>query len=136
MSKLVNNFVYLALKEKKLEIFEGHFKRNYIHIQDVSDVFIFSINAFEKMKSNIYNFGLEDANLSKLELANKIKTHLKDLKIVQDDKRKDPDKRNYIVSNQKILSTGFKTSWSLDRGILELMKGIKSINNPNLFVNV
>ncbi len=133
---LVNNFVYLALKEKKLEIFEGHFKRNYIHIQDVSDVFIFSINAFDKMKSNIYNFGLEDANLSKLELANKIKTHLKDLKIVQDDKRKDPDKRNYIVSNQKILSTGFKTSWSLDRGILELMKGIKSINNPNLFVNV
>ena len=133
---LVNNFVYLALKEKKLDIFEGHFKRNYIHIQDVSNVFIFSLTNFDKLKSNIYNFGLEDANLSKLELANKIKTHIKDLIILQDDQRKDPDKRNYIVSNQKILNTGFRTSWSLDRGIVELIKGIRSISDPKLFVNV
>lgn len=132
---LVNNFVYLALKEKKLSIFEGHFKRNYIHIQDVADVFIFALENFEKMKSNIFNFGLEDANLSKLELAKKIKKHLPNLEILEDKVRKDPDKRNYIVSNQKILKTGFKMKWTLDMGIVELIKGIRSINNPSHFVN-
>lgn len=132
---LVNNFVYLALKEKKLSIFEGHFKRNYIHIQDVADVFLFSLKNFHNMKSNIYNFGLEDANLSKLELAKKIKEHINELEIIEDNIRKDPDKRNYIVSNQKILKTGYLMKWSLDKGIKELIKGIKPINNPDNFVN-
>ncbi len=132
---LVNNFVYLALKEKKLSIFEGHFKRNYIHIQDVADVFLFSLKNFHNMKSNIYNFGLEDANLSKLELAKKIKGHINEVEIIEDNIRKDPDKRNYIVSNQKILKTGYLMKWSLDKGIKELIKGIKPINNPDNFVN-
>ena len=132
---LVNNFVYLALKEKKLSIFEGHFKRNYIHIQDVADVFFFALENFQKMKSNIFNFGLEDANLSKLELAQKIQKHLNYLEILEDKNRKDPDKRNYIVSNQKILRTGFKMKWTLDMGIVELIKGIRSINNTAPFVN-
>ena len=118
-----------------MSIFEGHFKRNYIHIQDVADVFIFALENFEKMKSNIFNFGLEDANLSKLELAKKIKKHLPNLEILEDKVRKDPDKRNYIVSNQKILKTGFKMKWTLDMGIVELIKGIRSINNPSHFVN-
>tara|TARA_Y100001958_G_C21196483_1_gene523752 strand:- start:534 stop:1472 length:939 start_codon:yes stop_codon:yes gene_type:complete len=132
---LVNNFVYLALKQKKLSIFEGHFKRNYIHIQDVAEVFKFSLNNFDKMKSNIFNFGLEDANLSKLELALKIKEHIKDLTITEDKDRKDPDKRNYIVSNNKILSTGFKMTWNLDRGIIELIKGLRSIQDILPFTN-
>tara|TARA_B100000035_G_C20999608_1_gene554231 strand:+ start:406 stop:1347 length:942 start_codon:yes stop_codon:yes gene_type:complete len=132
---LVNNFVYLALNEKKLSIFEGHFKRNYIHIQDVANVFLFAIENYSMMKSNIYNFGLEDANLSKLELAKKIQNHLTELKILEDKIRKDPDKRNYIVSNQKILKTGFKMSWSLDKGIVELIKGIRSIRSSDFFVN-
>ena len=133
---LVNNFVYLALVEKKLSVFEGHFKRNYIHIQDVSRVFMFALNNFEKMKSNIYNFGLEDANLSKLELAQKIQNHINDLEILIDENRKDPDKRNYIVSNDKIIKTGFKMNWSLDKGIVELIKGLKSIKRPENFMNV
>ena len=83
------------------------------------------------MKSNIYNFGLEDANLSKLELAKKIQNHLTELKILEDKIRKDPDKRNYIVSNQKILKTGFKMKWSLDKGIVELIKGIRSIRSTD-----
>lgn len=132
---LVNNFVYLALKQKKLSIFEGHFKRNYIHIQDVAKVFEFSLDNFEKMKSNIFNFGLDDANLSKLELALKIKEHIQDLNITEDKERKDPDKRNYIVSNSKILSTGFKMRWSLDRGIIELIKGLRSIQDISSFTN-
>ena len=105
---LVNNFVYTAINEKKLSIFEGHFKRNYIHIQDVVKVFVFAIENFEKLKNNIFNFGLEDANLSKLELAYKIKNFIPDLNISEDFDQKDPDKRNYIVSNKKLLNTGFK----------------------------
>tara|TARA_B100001027_G_scaffold206107_1_gene169420 strand:+ start:251 stop:1192 length:942 start_codon:yes stop_codon:yes gene_type:complete len=133
---LVNNFVYLALKQKKISIFEGHFKRNYIHIQDVADVFIFALENFNKLKSNTYNFGLEDANLSKMELAEKIQYHIPELEIIVDENKKDPDKRNYIVSNKKILSTGFKMKWTLDKGIIELIKGLESIKNPDNFVNV
>ena len=87
------------------------------------------------MKSNIFNFGLDDANLSKLELALKIKEHIQDLNITEDKERKDPDKRNYIVSNSKILSTGFKMRWSLDRGIIELIKGLRSIQDISSFTN-
>ena len=132
---LVNNFVYTAINEKKLSIFEGHFKRNYIHIQDVVKAFVFAIENFEKLKNNIFNFGLEDANLSKLELAYKIKNFIPDLNISEDFHQKDPDKRNYIVSNKKILDTGFKMDWTLDRGILELIKGIKILKNFKNFVN-
>lgn len=132
---LVNNFVYLAINQKILSIFEGHFKRNYIHIQDVVKVFSFAINNFDNLKDNIFNFGLEDANLSKLELANKIKNFIPELKILEDKNRQDPDKRNYIVSNKKILNTGFKMDWTLDRGILELIKGIKILKNFDDFVN-
>ena len=97
---------------------------------------MFALNNFEKMKSNIYNFGLEDANLSKLELAQKIQNHINDLQILIDENRKDPDKRNYIVSNDKIIKTGFKMNWSLDKGIVELIKGLKSIKRPENFMNV
>jgi nucleoside-diphosphate-sugar epimerase len=125
---LVNNFVYQSLLTKNLKIFEGHFKRNYVHIEDVVNVFIFMINNFNKHKNNVFNFGLEDANLSKLELANKIKIYIKDLVIEESEFGKDPDKRDYIVSNKKILSTGFNFKKSLDNGIQELIKGLLKKN--------
>jgi nucleoside-diphosphate-sugar epimerase len=125
---LVNNFVYQSLLTKNLKIFEGNFKRNYVHIEDVVNVFIYMINNFDKYKNNVFNFGLEDANLSKLELANKIKVYIKDLIIEESEFGKDPDKRDYIVSNKKILSTGFNFKKSLDNGIQELIKGLLKKN--------
>lgn len=125
---LVNYFVYEALKEKKLTIFEGQFKRNYVHIKDVVNVFLFAIKNFDHLKSNIFNFGLENANLSKLELAIKIKNYIKDFIFTESKEGKDPDKRNYIVSNKKILSSGYKFKFDLDLGIQELIKGIPNLS--------
>ena len=118
---LVNNFTYKLFKEKKLSIFEPHFRRNFININDVVRGIIFSINNFSKMKGNIFNLGLSNANLTKIQLANKIKKILKNnSKIVQVKNRKDPDKRDYFVSNKKIESFGFKPLYSLEDGIKEL----------------
>lgn len=131
---LVNDFVYRAYNDRTLVIFEGHFKRNYIHIQDVANAFIHSIKNFETMKQNAYNVGLEDANLSKIELAKEIKKHLPNFEYLEAPIGEDPDKRDYIVSNQKILRTGFEMNWSLSRGIKELIKGFKIIKQ-NQFGN-
>jgi len=118
---LVNNFVETALKKKKLVIFEPNFRRNYIHIRDVVDAFIFAINNFEKMKSNTYNVGLSSANLTKIQLAKKIKKDLKFLKIQILNNRKDPDQRDYFVSNKKIEKAGFMPKIKLEDGIKELI---------------
>jgi nucleoside-diphosphate-sugar epimerase len=125
---LVNYFVNEALKNKKLTIFEGHFRRNYVHIKDVISVFLFAITNFENLKSNIFNFGLEDANLSKLQLAKKIQEYIKDFVFVESKEGKDPDKRNYIVSNKKILSMGYKFKFDLDLGIQELIDKLPSLS--------
>jgi nucleoside-diphosphate-sugar epimerase len=119
---LVNNFVERAVKTKKLEIFEPHFRRNYIHVKDIVDAFVFAINNFEKLKNNIYNLGLSSANITKIQLARKIKKYIKDLDIKIIKNRKDPDKRDYFVSNRKIEKHGFKARVSLDTGIKELIK--------------
>ena len=125
---LVNHFVREALRAKKLTIFEGHFKRNYVHIRDVVNVFLFAIQNFEHLKSNTFNFGLENANLSKLELAMKIKNYIKDFIFTESKDGKDPDKRNYIVSNKKILSSGYNFKFDLDLGIQELIKGLPNLS--------
>jgi nucleoside-diphosphate-sugar epimerase len=125
---LVNYFVHEALRAKKLTIFEGHFKRNYVHIRDVVNVFLFAIQNFERLKSNTFNFGLENANLSKLELAMKIKNYIKDFIFLESKDGKDPDKRNYIVSNKKILSSGYNFKFDLDLGIQELIKGLPNLS--------
>jgi nucleoside-diphosphate-sugar epimerase len=125
---LVNYFVYEALRAKKLTIFEGHFKRNYVHIRDVVNVFLFAIQNFERLKSNTFNFGLENANLSKLELAMKIKNYIKDFIFLESKDGKDPDKRNYIVSNKKILLSGYNFKFDLDLGIQELIKGLPNLS--------
>ncbi|HXC97935.1 MAG TPA: NAD(P)-dependent oxidoreductase [Verrucomicrobiae bacterium] len=132
---LVNDFVYRAVHDRAALIFEGHFKRNYIHIRDVVRVFIHGINHFEKMKGRPYNAGLEEANLSKLELCAVIKKHLPKFVYVEAPIGEDPDKRDYIVSNQRLLGTGFQTEWGLDRGIVELIKGFTILRNT-IYSNV
>ena len=119
---LVNNFVFNALLDKQLTLFEPHFRRNYIHINDVVDGIVYSINNFNKLKSNVYNLGLSSANLTKLMLAKKIKKKLKFLKINFIKNRKDPDQRDYFVSNKKIEKKGFKAKVKIDDGIDELIK--------------
>lgn len=126
---LVNDFVYRAVNDRTLVIFEGHFKRNYIHIQDVANVFNYAIDNFGKMRGKAYNVGLDEANLSKLELAAKIKSHLPNFVFLEAPIGEDPDKRDYIVSNARLAKTGFKPEWDLDRGIKELIKGYKMIRN-------
>jgi nucleoside-diphosphate-sugar epimerase len=118
---LVNNFVFNSLKDKKLEIFEPHFRRNYIHVDDVVDGIIYSIKHFNKMKFNIYNLGLSSANLTKYMLAKKIQKQLKYLKIKIIKDQKDPDQRDYYVSNKKIERKGFKAKVQIEDGISELI---------------
>lgn len=126
---LVNDFTYRAVNDRFIVIFEGHFKRNYIHIRDVARAFLHGIDNFDSMKNEAYNVGLSDANLSKLELCERIKQYVPDFTIMEAEIGKDPDQRNYIVSNEKIEKTGFQPQFSLDRGIQELIKGYKIIVN-------
>ena len=122
---LVNHFVYTAVTDKYIVIFEKDFKRNYIHIRDVADCFIHCIQNAPKMLGKPYNAGLEDANLSKEELALKIKTFVPSFFIHFSEVGSDPDKRNYIVSNKRLADAGFVARRSLDDGIRELMKGYR-----------
>tara|TARA_Y100000816_G_C26037442_1_gene543223 strand:+ start:242 stop:1177 length:936 start_codon:yes stop_codon:yes gene_type:complete len=131
---IVNNFVETAVKRGKLEIFEPNFRRNFIHINDIVDAFLFSIKNFDKLKNNIFNLGLSSANISKISLARKIKKIIPKTKVIINKKGNDPDKRDYFVSNKKIEKAGFKAKVSLDEGIKELNGifkncDIKFINN-------
>jgi nucleoside-diphosphate-sugar epimerase len=126
---LVNDFTYRAVKDRFVVVFEGHFKRNYIHIRDVARAFIHALDHFDMMKNEPYNVGLSDANLSKLELCAKIKEQVPDFIYLEAPIGEDPDKRDYIVSNEKIEKTGFNTEYSLEFGIKELIKAYKILNN-------
>lgn len=119
---LVNEFVYKAMTDKYIVVFEKHFKRNFIHIQDVANVFIHALENYGTMNSNVYNVGLSDANLNKEELLDKIKLYVPDFAVTYSDFYEDPDKRDYIVSNKKIESTGWLPNYTLDDGIVELIK--------------
>src|SRR4030067_3413256 len=120
---LVNDFTYRAVKDRVVVVFEGHFKRNYVHIRDVAREFIHAVDIFDTMKNEPYNVGLSDANLSKLELCAKIKEQVPDFIYLEAPIGEDPDKRDYIVSNEKIEGTGFKPKHSIEMGIRELIKG-------------
>lgn len=122
MDLLVNDFVWRAVHDRAVVVFEGHCKRNYIHIRDVVKAFLHSIEQFEAMKNRPYNVGLDDANLSKLELCGEIQRVVPQFVFFEAPIGEDPDKRDYIVSNERILSTGFHPEWSLERGIQELVK--------------
>jgi nucleoside-diphosphate-sugar epimerase len=126
---LVNDFVYRAVYDRFVVLFEPHFKRNYVHVRDVTKAFIHGINNFDKMKGQIYNIGLSEANVSKMELCIRIQKHIPEFIFPEAALGKDPDQRNYVVSNSKIEATGFKTSHSLDAGIEDLIKGFTMIKN-------
>lgn len=132
---LVNDFVYRAVHDRAVVIFEGHFKRNYIHIRDVTRAFLHALANFEAMKGRPYNVGLDDANLSKLELCAEIRRQLPKFVYLEAPIGEDPDKRDYIVSNARITATGYKPEWSLQRGITELIKGY-TILRQSAFANV
>ena len=130
---LVNNFVQRQSNKNHIDIFEPKFRRNFIHIKDVIRGIIFSIQNFNKLKSNVYNLGLSNANITKIDLAKKIKKQYKKLKITVIKNKSDPDKRDYFVSNAKIEKKGFKAKISLDNGIKELIHIFK--NNKNKIIN-
>jgi nucleoside-diphosphate-sugar epimerase len=126
---LVNFMTLKALKEGEIKVFEPHFRRNFIHVRDVANAILFSIKNFEKIKNNTYNLGLSTANITKLDLLKKIKKYVPKLKIIINNKFKDPDQRDYFVSNRKIEKVGFKASIDLDTGIKELIKVFNIIKN-------
>jgi nucleoside-diphosphate-sugar epimerase len=133
---LVNDFVKRAVTDRSIVLFEKDFKRNYIHLQDVADAFIHCMDNYESMVGNVYNLGLDSANMSKLELAKTIKKYVPELEIYESEKGKDPDKRDYIVSNEKIRKAGFEAKVSLDEGIIELKRGfgilLRNIPHTNI----
>ena len=126
---LVNDFTWRAVTDRAVVIFEGHFKRNFIHIRDIARAFLHGLDHYETMSGQAYNVGLSDANLSKLELCAVIKAHVPAFTYLEAPIGEDPDKRDYIVSNAKLEATGFKTDWPLDRGIVELLKGYRMLRN-------
>ena len=123
---LVNDFVHRAIKDRVIVLFESHFKRNYIHVCDVARAFLLGLEKFQGMRGRAYNVGLSDANLSKLELCEKIKQYV-DFTILDAPVGEDPDKRDYLVSNARIEACGFTATHSLDMGIAELVKGIRML---------
>ncbi|MDB5810226.1 MAG: NAD-dependent epimerase/dehydratase family protein [Betaproteobacteria bacterium] len=126
---LVNDFTYRALHDRFIVLFESSFKRNYIHVRDIARAFIHGIDNFEKTNGEIFNVGLSEANVSKKELCEHIKKQLPDFTFIDAPVGKDPDQRNYIVSNAKIEATGYKPQVTLDAGIAELIKGFTMIRN-------
>lgn len=135
---LVNDFIYKSIVDGYLVLFESNFKRNYIHVKDIAETFLFCINNYKIMNNDVFNVGLSEANLSKLDLSNKIKRHIPNLVIKEDNYKNDFDKRNYIVSNKKLESYGWKPKYNLDFGIKELIKSYKMVikhNNRN-FTNL
>jgi len=122
---LVNDFTYRAMKDGYIIIYQSHFKRNYVHISDVCDCFLYCIENFDLMKDEVYNLGLDDANLSKAELAGLIKKFVPNFCYFFADVGEDPDKRNYIVSNKKLKKAGFEARVSLECGIKELIRVYK-----------
>jgi nucleoside-diphosphate-sugar epimerase len=128
MDLLVNDLTYKAITDGYLVLFESHFIRNYIHIRDIANTFIFMIENYDKCNGNAYNVGLSSANCNKLQLAEKIKEYVPELVIVKNEFKKDFDQRNYMVSNKKLESLGWTPKYSLDDGIKELLQGYKLIN--------
>lgn len=132
---LVNDFTYRAVTDRFVVLFEAHFKRNYIHVRDIVRAFSHALENFAAMQNNAFNVGLSDANLSKLELCQEIQKQIPDFTFLEAQIGKDPDQRNYIVSNAKIEKTGFKPLISLRQGIGELIKGYQIIRR-NQYANV
>jgi nucleoside-diphosphate-sugar epimerase len=132
---LVNDFTYRAWKDGFIILFEEHFRRNFIHVRDVAHAFLFGIDHYDRMKGEPFNVGLSSANLTKRQLCDQIKEHVPNFYIHSAPIGEDPDKRDYLVSNEKIESLGWRPAFTLDDGIKELLKGFKMLR-PNLYANV
>jgi nucleoside-diphosphate-sugar epimerase len=124
---LVNDFTYRAVFDRVIVLFEAHFKRNFIHVRDIARVFVHGMRNFEKMKGRPYNVGLSNANLSKVELCERIRTVVPAFQFFEARVGEDPDKRNYIVSNERLESTGFRPEVELVQGIRELVKAYQML---------
>lgn len=131
---LVNDFTFRACRDRFIVLFEEHFKRNYIHVRDVAQTFLFGIKNYDKMKGEAYNVGLSSANLSKRELCEKIKEQITDFYIHSAEVGEDPDKRNYIVSNSKLEALGWRPTNSLEIGIKEIIQAYPFLQ-ANMFTN-
>ena len=129
MDLLVNDFVYRAYTDEFLVLFESHFLRNYVHVRDVAKAFVHLIENYDSCNNNAFNVGLTAANMSKLQLAQKIKEYVPNLVIIEEQFKEDFDKRNYVVSNEKLEKTGWSCDYSLDTGIQELLRAYKMISN-------
>jgi len=125
---LVNNFAFRAVTDGFIVVFEGHFKRNYIHVTDVARAFLLALEKPDAFNGNIYNVGLSEANISKIELCKKIKDLIPGFTYLESELGKDPDQRNYIVSNEKIEKEGFVPGHSLEMGLRELIKFMPMFN--------
>ncbi len=132
---LVNDFVYRAVNDRAVVLFEGHFKRNFIHVRDVSRTFLHGMNHFEKMQNRPYNVGLSSANLSKVELCERIKEFVPGFVYLEAHVGEDVDKRDYMVSNERLEGTGWRPAYTLESGIPELIKYYRVIRNSK-FSNI
>ena len=128
---LVNDFVYKTITEGCLVLFQSKFKRNYIHVRDIAETFLFCIKNYDKLNGQVFNVGLSDANLNKMELAQKIKTYYPNLVIIENEFSTDIDNRNYIVSNDKLESYGWKPKYNIDDGIQELITAYQMVITDN-----
>ena len=132
---LVNDFTHRAFRDRFVVLFESHFKRNYIHVRDIVKAFLHALDNFPRMQGQAYNVGLSDANLSKRELCEEIKKQVPDFHFLDSPIGQDPDKRDYVVSNDKIEGTGFRPDFPLRAGIAELLKSFQIIR-ANGYSNV
>lgn len=132
---LVNDFTYRAVYDGFIVLFEAHFKRNFLHVRDAARVFLHGIKNYDTMKGQPFNVGLSDANISKHELCDVIKKYLPKFTYLVSEVGEDPDKRNYIVSNERIEATGFRTQYGLDHGIPELIKALPILKRSQ-FANI
>lgn len=135
---LVNDFVYKAMTDGTLVLFESHFMRNYIHVRDIANTFLFMIENYDECNNNAFNVGLTEANCTKLELANTIQKYIPSLVVVENNFKQDFDQRNYMVSNAKLESKGWKPEFGLEKGIQELIEGYQLIikNRNKDFTNL
>jgi nucleoside-diphosphate-sugar epimerase len=124
---LVNDFVYRAVYDRAVVLFEAHFTRNYIHVRDVANAFRFGLEHFDRMKGRAFNVGLSDANLSKRELCERIRDHVPGFVFFESGIGEDPDKRDYVVSNARIEAEGWRPAFSLDDGIRELLQAYRIV---------
>ncbi len=132
---LVNDFTWRAVNDRAVVLFEAHFRRNYIHVRDVAKAFIHALDNYQTMKGEPFNVGLSEANLTKSELCERIARVVPGFVYLEAPIGEDPDKRDYIVSNEKLERTGWRPDWGIDAGIKELVKGFQMMRSSR-FANV